>query len=136
MFHETFIVQLHDLCPLSMYVFVHVCTILTVGRDINLYRQGFPQSKHMFFGMAIFPYMNIQDLAKRLLTSTLQSIPVVANPFLFIICILIVMEYRVLQHVRQSRFGFEWIRNLFMSWWHVWQFFLWSYSLVTNFLIL
>jgi len=57
--------------------------------------------------MAIFPYMNIQDLAKSLLISVLQSIPIVANPFLFAICILIVMEYGVLQHVRQSRFGSE-----------------------------
>ena len=93
MFHETFIVQLPDLCPLSMYAFVHVCTILTLGRSIHLYKQGFPRSKHMIFCMAIFPYMNIQDLAKCLLTSALQSILVVANPFLFAICILMVMEY-------------------------------------------
>jgi hypothetical protein len=57
--------------------------------------------------MAIFPYMNIQDLAKGLLTSVLQSIPVVANPLLFVICILMVVEYRVLQHARQSRFESE-----------------------------
>ena len=65
MFQETFIVQLPDLYPLSMYAFVHFCTILTLGRTINLYMQGFPRSKHMIFCMAIFPYMNIQDLAKR-----------------------------------------------------------------------
>jgi hypothetical protein len=57
--------------------------------------------------MAIFPYMNIQDFSKRLLTSVLQSILVVATRFLFAICILMVMEYGVLQHVRQSRFGSE-----------------------------
>jgi len=51
--------------------------------------------------------MNIQDLAKSLLITVLQSIPVVANPFLFAICILMVMEYGVLPHVRQSRFGSE-----------------------------
>ena len=60
MFQETFIVQLPDLCPFSMYAFVlHVCTILTVGRSINLYMQSFPRSKHMIVCMAIFPYMNI-----------------------------------------------------------------------------
>ena len=107
MFHETFIVQLPDLCSLSMYAFVHVCTILTLGRCINLYKQGFPRSKHIMFCMTIFPYMSIQDLAKGLLTSGLKIKPVVANPFLFIICILIVMEYRVLKHVRQSRFGYD-----------------------------
>ena len=100
MFQETFIVQLPDLCPLSMYAFVHLCTILTLGRIINLYMQVFPRSKHMIFCIAIFPCMNIQNLAKYLLTSVLQSIPVVANPFLFAICILMVMEYGVLQHVR------------------------------------
>jgi hypothetical protein len=57
--------------------------------------------------MVIFPYMNIQDLAKSLLTSVLQGIPVVENPFLFAICILILMEYWVLLHVRLSRFGSE-----------------------------
>ena len=31
MFQETFIVQLTDLCPLSMYAFVHVYTILGLG---------------------------------------------------------------------------------------------------------
>jgi hypothetical protein len=31
MFQETFIVQLPDLCLLSMYAFVHVCTILTLA---------------------------------------------------------------------------------------------------------
>ena len=105
MFQETFIVQLPELCSLSMYAFVHVYTILTLGRNINLYMQGFPRSKHMIFCMAIFPYMNIQDLAKGLLTSVLQSIPVVATPFLVVICILMVVEYGVLQHARQSRFG-------------------------------
>jgi len=104
MFQETFIVQLPDVCPLSMYAFT---PFLPLGRSINLYKQGFLRSKHMIFCMAIFPYMNIQDLAKGLLTSVLQSIPVAANPFLFIICILIVMKYRVLQHMRQSRFGSE-----------------------------
>jgi hypothetical protein len=34
MFQETFIGQLADLCPLSMYVFVHLCTILTLSRSI------------------------------------------------------------------------------------------------------
>jgi hypothetical protein len=42
-----------------------------------------------------------------LLTSVLQGIPVVENPFLFAICILILMEYWILQHVRLSRFGSE-----------------------------
>jgi len=28
MFQETFIAQLPALCPISMYAFVHVCTIL------------------------------------------------------------------------------------------------------------
>jgi hypothetical protein len=51
--------------------------------------------------------MNIQYLSKSLLTLVLQSIPVEANPFIFAICILMVMEYGVLQHVRQSRFGSE-----------------------------
>jgi hypothetical protein len=51
--------------------------------------------------------MNIQYLSKCLLTSVLQSIPVEANPFIFAICIPMVMEYGVLQHVRQSRFGSE-----------------------------
>ena len=102
MFQETVVVQLPDLCPLSMYAFVHFSTILTFGRSINLYMQSFPRSKHMIFCMAIFPYMNIQDLAKNLLTSVLQGIPVVANPFLFAICIIMVMEYGVLQHARQS----------------------------------
>ena len=69
MFQETFIVQLPDMCPLSMCAFVHVYTILTLGRSINLYMQGFPRSKHMILCMTIFPYMNIQDLAKGLLTS-------------------------------------------------------------------
>jgi len=55
MFHETFIVQLPDSCPLSMYAFVHVCTILTLGRSINLYKQGFPRSKHMIFVHGDFP---------------------------------------------------------------------------------
>jgi hypothetical protein len=105
MFQETFIVQLPELCPLSMYAFMHVYTILTLGRSTNLYMQGFPRSKHMVFCMAIFPYMNIQDLAKGLLTPVLQSIPVVANPVLFVVCILMVVEYGVLQHARQSRFG-------------------------------
>jgi hypothetical protein len=41
----------------------------------------------------IFPYMNTQDLAKGLLTPVLQSIPVVANPVLFVVCILMVVEY-------------------------------------------
>ena len=101
MFQETFNVQLPDLCPLSIYAFVHVCTILTLGRNINLYMQGFPRSKHMIFCMAMYHYINIQDLAKCLLTSVLQHIiPVVANPFLFAICVLMVMEYGVLQHVR------------------------------------
>jgi hypothetical protein len=68
MFKETCIVQLSNLCPLSMYAFVHVCTILTLSRSINLCMQGFPRSKHMIVCMAIFPYMNIQDLAKSLLT--------------------------------------------------------------------
>ena len=107
MFQETFIVQLPDLCPLSMCAFVHVYTILTLGRSINLYMQGFPRSKHMILCMTIFPYMNIQDLAKGLLTSVLQNTPVVANPFLFVICILMVVEYGVLQRARQSRFGSE-----------------------------
>jgi hypothetical protein len=80
MFQETFIVQLPDLYPLSMYAFVHFCTILTLGRTINLYMQGFPRSKHMIFCMAMYHYMNIQDLAKCLLTSVLQRIPVVENP--------------------------------------------------------
>jgi hypothetical protein len=57
--------------------------------------------------MVIFPYMNIEDLAKCLLTLVLQGIPVVENPFLFAIRVLILMEYGVLQHVRQSRFGSE-----------------------------
>jgi hypothetical protein len=69
--------------------------------------QGFPRSKHMILYMTIFPYMNIQDLAKGLLTSVLQNTPVVANPFLFVICILMVVEYGVLQRARQSRFGSE-----------------------------
>ena len=47
MFQETFIVQLPDLCPLSMYAVVHVCTILTFGRSINLYMQGQKRSKHL-----------------------------------------------------------------------------------------
>jgi len=34
MFQETFIGQLADLCPLSMYVFVHFCIILTLDRTI------------------------------------------------------------------------------------------------------
>ena len=83
MFQKTFIVQLTDLCPLSMYAFVHVCTILTLGRSINLYMQGFPRSKRMMFCMAMYHCMNIQDLLKCLLTSVLQRIPGVANPFLF-----------------------------------------------------
>jgi len=99
MFQETFIVQLPDLCPLSVYAFVHVYTILTLGRSINLYMQGFPRIKHMIFCKTTFPYMNIQDLAKGLLTSVLH--------FLFVICILMVVEYGVLQHARQSRFGTE-----------------------------
>jgi hypothetical protein len=99
MFQETFIVQLPDLCPLSMYAFVHVYTILTLGRSINLYMQGFPRIKHMIFCKMTFPYMNIQDLAKGLLTSVPH--------FLFVICILMVVEYGVLQHARQSRFGTE-----------------------------
>ena len=90
-----------------MYALVHVCTILTIGRSIHLFMQGFPRSKHMNICMEIFPYMNIQDLAKSVLISILQSIPVVANPFPFAICILMVMEYGVLQHVRQSRIGSE-----------------------------
>jgi hypothetical protein len=90
-----------------MYAFVPVCTILTLDRSINLYMQGFPRSKHRILYMTIFPYMNIQDLAKSLLTLALQSILVVANLFLFAICFLIVMEYGVLQHMRQSRFGSE-----------------------------
>ena len=61
MFQETFIVQLPDLCPLSMYAFVHVCTNLTLDRSINLYMQVFPRSKHMIFCMAIFPCMNIRS---------------------------------------------------------------------------
>ena len=111
MFQEPFIVLLPDLYLLSMYAFVHVYTILTLGRSTNLYMQGFPRSKHMVFCMAIFPYMNIQDFSKRLLTSVLQSILVVAIHFLFTSCILMVMEYGVLQHVRQSRFGCEGMRE-------------------------
>jgi hypothetical protein len=61
----------------------------------------------MIFCMAIYPYMNIQDLAKSLMTLVLQSIPVVANPFLFANRIIMVMEYGVLPHARQSRFGSE-----------------------------
>ena len=37
MFQETFIVQLPNLCPLSMYAFVYVCAILILGRSINLH---------------------------------------------------------------------------------------------------
>jgi hypothetical protein len=48
--------------------------------------------------------MNIQDLAKSLLITVLQRIPVAANPFRLAICILMVMEYGVLQ---QSRFVSE-----------------------------
>jgi len=92
-------------CVLSQYV--HFCTILTLGRSINLYMQDFDRNKHMIFCMAIYPCMNIQDLAKSLMTLVLQSIPVVANPFLFAIRILMVMEYGVLPHARQSRFGSE-----------------------------
>jgi hypothetical protein len=57
--------------------------------------------------MVIYTYMNKQYLAKCLLTSALQGIPFVASPFLFAIRILMVMEYGVLQHVRQSRIGSE-----------------------------
>ena len=95
---------LPDLCPLSIYTFVHVCTILTIGRSIIMYMQGFPRSKHMIVCNAIFPHMNIQDRAKSLLIPVLQSIPVVANPFRLAFCILMVMEYGVLQ---QSRFVSE-----------------------------
>ena len=54
-----------------MYGFVHACTILTIGRSINLYMQGLAKkkNKHKIFRMAIYPYMNIQDLSKGLLTS-------------------------------------------------------------------
>lgn len=69
--------------------------------------QDFAQNKHTIFCMAIYPYMNIQDLAKNLMTLVLQRIPVVANSFLFPIRILMVMEYGVLPHARQSIFGFE-----------------------------
>ena len=69
-----------------------------------MYMQGFPRSKHMIVCNAIFPHMNIQDLAKSLLIPVLQSIPVVANSFRLAICILMVMEYGVLQ---QSRFVSE-----------------------------
>jgi len=58
MFQDTFIVlslSVPDLYPLSMYAFVHVCTILTLGRSINLYKQGFPRSKHMIFLHGDFP---------------------------------------------------------------------------------
>ena len=55
MFQKTFIVLLPDLYPLSMYAFVHVYTILTVGRSINLYMQGFPRIKHMIFLQDDFP---------------------------------------------------------------------------------
>ena len=141
MFQETFIVQWPDLSPLWMYAFVHVYTILTLGRSINLCMQGFPRRKHMIFCMAIFPYMNIQDVAKGLLTSVLQSTCIqtvhiwVWRDARWLCCISVASDGNNLTKLA-SRLVATITRNLFMPWWDVWQFFLWSYSLETNFLIM
>jgi len=65
-----------------------------------------PKQTH-YFDNTIYPYVNIQDLAKCLLTSVPQIIPVVSNSPLLPFHILMVMEYGVLEHLRQSIFESE-----------------------------
>ena len=55
MFQETFIVQLPDLCPLSMYAFLHVCTILTLSKKHTSVHARFSSKQTHDFVHGHFP---------------------------------------------------------------------------------